>query len=390
MRMQKLSLAASVLAVALSLTGCDIVQFPGANPDTSDRNAAPPPPPTEPVNPLPISDDVLEEVTSGTNTDVAPPAEDTTALEDTTTAADNAPATSETDTGAEFADVTDLLTINTARCAPSSEDTFTLAEVAGAQPAADSAFTPQTVNGTPVTAADFPGIVKMEPRRELASGGVSSGHCGATRIAETWFVTAAHCLDNTYDEIRLIATNSSLRNPAATRVEATASLCHASYGGSSGQYANDVALVKVSSEAAEALQNVPIARFGATQSPLSPATYPTVSMAGWGLTGFNGNLSDTLLSAELAMVASGPAAITVASQENAGPCIGDSGGPLQVIDTDGNPTVVGVLSVVEQNRATGEFCSGDYNARYTNLQGYVDWIESVMSVCESNFDLCAR
>ena len=114
-------------------------------------------------------------------------------------------------------------------------------------------------------------------------------------------------------------------------------------------------------------------------------------MAGWGITSFTGGeLSNTLLSAELNVVSSGPAAVTVASRETAGPCIGDSGGPLMIDEADGAPKVIGVLSVVEQNRQTGAFCEGDYNARYTNLQGYLDWIDSVIGVCTTRPELCAR
>ena len=80
----------------------------------------------------------------------------------------------------------------------------------------------------------------------------------------------------------------------------------------------------------------------------------------------------------------------MASLDNAGPCIGDSGGPLLIDEDDGLPRVVGVLSVVEQNRTTGKFCEGSYNARYTNLQGYISWVQDVIGVCETSPELCAR
>jgi secreted trypsin-like serine protease len=111
-------------------------------------------------------------------------------------------------------------------------------------------------------------------------------------------------------------------------------------------------------------------------------------MAGWGLTRFGGQLSNDLLATAIRITAVGPAAITVASHAGAGPCIGDSGGPLYVTEADGSKSVVGILSVVEQNRATGQFCAGDYNGRYTNLQGYTGWIDSVIALCESEPDAC--
>ncbi|MDP1554393.1 MAG: trypsin-like serine protease, partial [Hyphomonas sp.] len=139
---------------------------------------------------------------------------------------------------------------------------------------------------------------------------------------------------------------------------------------------------------AAAIPSVPVARTGATRLTLAPANYPTGEMAGWGITHFGGQLSNELLKTALRITAVGPAAITVASQGGAGPCIGDSGGPLYVSEADGSRTLVGVLSVVEQNRATGQFCAGDYNGRYTNLQGYAGWIDSVIAFCEAEPAAC--
>ncbi|MEM7004422.1 MAG: trypsin-like serine protease [Pseudomonadota bacterium] len=362
----RIVLASVMVASAFVLTSCDVVQFPGTGPAPEQtENRIPPPPPTTEVNPIPISEDIL----------------DNAVFDDTAETVDI--------DGSASTPIDDaLLAINAIRCGPALEETPTFAEAANAQPAA-AVFSPQAVNGTPVTAADFPGIVKLEPKRRIADG-ISSGHCGATRISENWFVTAAHCLDNVYDQIELIATESSLRSSLAKTVNAVASICHAAYGGAAGEYANDIALIGISEDDAAMLTDVPIARFGDTDSPLTKSAYPEARMAGWGLTSFGGSLSDELLSAELDIVSTGPAIITVASRDSAGPCIGDSGGPLLIEESDGRPTVVGVLSVVEQNRITGEFCSGDYRARYTNVQGYVDWISNIRTRCDASPDLCAR
>ena len=376
-----------VLALAgFSLTACDVVKFPGVG---SKEERPVPPPPIAPEIPVAIPDDASNptEVPAIEVTPVEPPAPDL----DVPDRPANEPDIVEEELVDEYAGIDNLLAINAVRCAPTTEEaSLTLAEIAGAKPAS-ATVTTQAVNATPITTAAFPGIVKMEPKRTLASGGISSGHCGATRIANNWFITASHCLDDTYDEIDLIATESSLTDPRAVRVKAAASLCHVAYGGARGQYTNDVALIGISDEDADAFSAVPIARFGATDKPLGSVNYPQARMAGWGLTSFdNGELSNTLLTAELNMVSSGPAIVTVASRDTAGPCIGDSGGPLLIDEADGASKVIGVLSVVEQNPETGEFCKGDYNARYTNLQGFTDWIEGVIGVCTSSPELCAR
>lgn len=359
--MQAMKFGQGILLAAASfgLVACDLIAFPGAGPKDKSSEQTLPPPPGAP-------DD----------------AEQSAALETGVLGQNNT-------TPATTPPVQTLIEINATRCAPTTEETLTLAQLTGAREAAAN-VTPQTVNGTIVTAAAFPGIVKMEPRRQLSSGGISTGHCSATRISEHWFVTASHCLDDIYDEISLITTEANLQDPRAITVQATTSICHAAYGGRQGLYSNDIALVGISDAAAAQLIDLPIARYGVTEKPLDPANYPKARMAGWGLTGFDGQLSNTLLSAELSVVTSGPATITVASRADAGPCIGDSGGPLLVDENDGKPRVVGVLSVVEQNRTTGEFCKGAYNARYTNLAGFQEWIDGVISTCEASPDHCLR
>lgn len=356
------------LAAACILSACDNVRLPG-----SEVPEAETPVPTETT-----STEATESTVSEASVTVPEPE---TVDNSTIGSADPEP----------VLQVGDLAAINAQLCGlpiKPLDDSLTLAELTGAEPADPDLVGTATINGMTASLIDFPGLVKMEPREFLASGSISSGHCGATRISETWFITAAHCLDDDYDEVSLVIESETLSSPLAKRVNASASVCHGAYGGAGNNYVNDIALIRVSDEAVSELSRVPIASFGETQNTLVPFNYSEARMAGWGLTDFRGSLSDTLLSATLKMTGTGPAAIGVLSQEGAGPCVGDSGGPLYVTEEDGSSVVVGVLSVVEQNLATRQFCEGDYGARYTNLQGYGDWIESVISTCENGLGLC--
>ena len=358
------------LAAALLLSACDQVRFPSAD------------------EVLPNGTDAQTPVAE-TETDVPEPT--VASVEETT-----APDASEVDVAgvedpAQPAPITDLAAINATLCGLPVRpmgDSPTVAEATLAQAPDEDSISIQAVNGTAATLAAFPGLVKMEPKEFLPGGAIASGHCGATRIAETWFITAAHCLDDDYDEVTLITGVDNLANPMAVRVSAVSSLCHAAYGGAGGAYVNDIALVRVPETEAEKLGAVPIARYGESDKALVPFNYAEADMAGWGITSFAGSLSNQLLTTRLEMTGTGPAAIGVRSVEGAGPCIGDSGGPLYVTEESGERTVVGVLSVVEQNMTTGGFCEGDYGARYTNVQGYLGWIEDVMAVCDSGGGLC--
>lgn len=365
-------LAATALAIVL--TACDQVRLPGAGEPAAPEQVEASEIEAEPVQ---VSD--IPEAESETPT----VDRDDAAIPDT-----QAPPATVTETLP--APNGGLALLNAARCAQPVETapTPTVASVAGATELEEPLVGAEAVNALAATLAAFPGIVKIEPRKAMGDGRVSVGHCSAVRVRANWFVTAAHCVDQPYDEIRIIGDTANLRSPAAHITRATRAICHAGYLGTDNAYSNDIALVWLTPEEAAPLVNVPVARAASTGQPLAPANYPNVDMAGWGLTRFGGQLSNDLLSAALDLKAVGPAAITVASRGGAGPCVGDSGGPLFVTEADGSRTVVGVLSVVEQNKATGQFCAGDYNGRYTNLQGFAGWIDSVIALCEATPDAC--
>ncbi len=383
--MSKTLLTVGLLGL-FTVAACDQVRLPGPDDVRSTEVTEP----TEPVEPAPTPDETpdptnistpaaeIETQPAPVDTNLETPPEETPELE------------TEIPVEGPLA-ISDLAAINAVTCGlpvRPVDNSLTLAEVTGAQPADTDRVGVAVVEGDAASLADFPGLVKMEPREVLPGGAIASGHCGATRISETWFITAAHCLDDDYDEVMLIVGTETLSSPLGARVNASSSICHAAYGGAGNSYVNDIAMVRVDEADIGALADLPIASYGATQKTLVPFNYPQVRMAGWGLTAFRGSLSDRLLTATLSMTGTGPAAIGVASIEGSGPCVGDSGGPLYVAEEDGSQTVVGVLSVVEQNLETRQFCEGSYGARYTNLQGYEDWITDVIATCENGLGLC--
>ncbi|HPF24906.1 MAG TPA: trypsin-like serine protease [Hyphomonas sp.] len=389
--MKRHLLAGAALIALAALSGCDAVRLPVFNPAESDTAVA-------------------AEADTGAQTEpdaiVAEAAADTT-VEGETPTVDRGEGTDESallspasivggdaDLVPPAQDTTtpsvSLAEFNAVTCGlpDTAAPTPTVGAVAGATQLEEPTIGAQAVNALAASLTNFPGIVKIEPVKPATDGVVVTGHCGAVRIANHWLVTAAHCVDEPYEELRIIGTAENLRSPLARVTQGEFAVCHGGYAGTENGYANDLALIRLTDDEVAALGDVPVAHYGMTGKPLAPANYPDAEMAGWGLTHFGGKLSNDLLSAKIRITAIGPSIIYVASQGGAGPCVGDSGGPLYVTEADGTKTAVGVLSVVEQNRETGQFCAGDYNGRYTNLQGYSDWMTEVMALCDADEEAC--
>ncbi|MCI4644589.1 MAG: serine protease, partial [Hyphomonadaceae bacterium] len=277
--------------------------------------------------------------------------------------------------------IASLAEINAATCGLPEEaaPTLTIAQLnapAGDTPRPEALLQSQVAGAAAIVSSLdlFPGIVKMEPIQFRENGDIASGHCGATRISENWFLTAAHCIDQGYDEIRFIAGTTNLRQTDSAQIfNADAAICHGGYRGQDTDMINDLALVHVSDETLPAIRTLPVASYGAPEEVFSQDNYAQPVMAGWGTTRYGALPSDQLLSAPLNLVSASPGVIVVESADGQGPCEGDSGGPLYVTEEDGQRRVVGVLSNVLS--AQGEPpCSGLYRGRYTNVAGYVDWI----------------
>ena len=384
---------------AITLFGCDVLlEEEGAGPPPPNMPA---PPPLDDYEPLPEASS-FPEVMETPVPDSTLPGPDPTPQSEETSTPDSAEAGDMQGNDNIFAmpleeKLVELAKFNAAPCSTVLNDNSeTIAEAANAQPPVRQPRVGAAVVGGGMSSAsqslmvmigDYPGIAKLEPREQISENAESSGHCGATRIANNWFITAAHCLDDSYDRIILRVGGENLSSPLVRDVEANGAICHAGYTGTRGNLLNDIALIHISNSVAAELPNTPSAALVEADDALNPATVPSARMAGWGMTTPGGNLSMTLLGAEVTIGQIGPALIRINSVEGKGPCVGDSGGPLFVDGVSDEPLLIGVLSGVEY--APGEqACEGDYTARYTNVQGYLGWLNSVRSACESNAALC--
>lgn len=238
----------------------------------------------------------------------------------------------------------------------------------------------------PLRARDLPGIVKLEPEFDLNVEEIAKGHCSATRIADDWFVTAAHCVTNGYDRIVLKVGSESLLSENIRSVPVDYAVCHAGFTGENNLYENDLSLLHIADEDLPALEGVPIIAWGRTSQPFDTVSYTAARVGGWGLKTYHGELNERLQKMELDILEIDPKRIKLASRAGRGPCVGDSGGPLMIEDA-GKPVLMGVLSTISANRF-GEMCVGQYISTYTNLSNYRGWARNAMEVCDAEEDLC--
>ncbi len=239
-----------------------------------------------------------------------------------------------------------------------------------------------------IRARDLPGIVKLEPERDLDPYEVSKGHCSATRIATNWFVTAAHCVSNDYDRINLRTGSESLSSNDIRTVPVDFAICHAGFTGRNNLYDNDLSLLYVSNNRLGDLARVPVISWGMTGVPFTKARFHAARVGGWGLKSFGGELNDHLQKMELDIVQIDDKTIRLGSRAGRGPCIGDSGGPL-IVEDEGKPVLMGVLSTISAN-SSGEMCEGRYVSNYTNLTSYQPWILNTVMTCNADIEVCRK
>lgn len=227
---------------------------------------------------------------------------------------------------------------------------------------------------TPPELEVHPGLVKLE--QILSPVGTQRHHCAATRIAENWFLTAAHCAKfrgtaaSVYDMI-IVAPQIDTAGEDAIIVPVEGAVCHDAWYEQTNKFDDDVALLYVADPTP--LSAVRIARLdGADGFSLPPSAFDQLYFAGWGKNGNNRFLQG----GPLDLLRLGETLVLADQVDGFGPCVGDSGGPLYAAGGEREPVVAGVLSAV-----TNDSCPPYDRAFYVRVRSFIDWIETGMATC---------
>lgn len=243
----------------------------------------------------------------------------------------------------------------------------------------------RVVGGVPIVIDDAPSIVGLLSRPGLENSGSHflSQFCAGTLIADTWVLTAAHCvaaLDGSTTEpaeILAIANTDDLNNPVGAELEVVEIIVHPDYFTTFG---SDIALLRLGSSA-----SAEIAPLNAEVLVLDES----VTVAGWGATMHTveeGSFAfPSQLNAVDVAVLPGPLCNTLPAyagiinetmvcagfpEGGRDTCQGDSGGPLYRALEDGVLSVAGITSF-------GEGCALENRPGvYTDVIVFTDWIRS--------------
>lgn len=225
--------------------------------------------------------------------------------------------------------------------------------------------------------SEYPGLIKIEGIRSTI--GTQREHCAAVRVAEHWFLTAAHCIVDldistakpTYDVIA-VTPAVNVRGPDIQVQSVRGAVCHSAYGMNRQQYPNDVALFYL--DDVTAFQDVAIANLETMAERLLPRDLSDVYIAGWGRNGG----TQFLQGGPVRIVEPGEAVLVANKIGVRGPNVGDSGAPLYARTPNG-PLVVGILSQVTQD----EDQNGD-SSIYVRSKSVFEWVQLTMAVCEQD------
>jgi len=222
-------------------------------------------------------------------------------------------------------------------------------------------ITPKIVGGNPATQGDRTYQAYL-------------GGCGGTVIADTWILTAAHCVGNGYPSSVRVGVHDKSTNQGET-ISVSQIIAHPSYSGNS----YDVALLKLASPVNSSYVRAKLPTADVLQAVAQPGDMLTVS--GWGALSEGGSGPDVLHEVDVPVVSTSTCNSSAAyggqiddtmicagySQGGKDSCQGDSGGPI-VAAYQGEIYSIGTVS-------WGQGCArpNKYGV-YARTSHFIDWI----------------
>lgn len=238
------------------------------------------------------------------------------------------------------------------------------------------------VGGYPAKLGEFPHMAALGYR--TSTDQLFEFKCGGTLISDQFVLTAAHCLTEELQVVRLgdlnLVSDTDGADPQEFAIDRH--FRHPKYSAKSKH--NDIALLKL----AGAVRFSPRIRPACLYQSAN-VTEQKLTATGYGAVESYGKSANVLLKVVLDQndqascvnyYSSSPARRIIDSQMCAGydaggkdTCQGDSGGPLQARDSE-NDCLFHVVAVTSY----GSFCGGTVPGVYTRVGAFLPWIESIV------------
>jgi MYXO-CTERM domain-containing protein len=260
-----------------------------------------------------------------------------------------------------------------------------------------ASFTPYVINGTQAGESELP----WQAYVEVDFGNEYAG-CGGTIIADSWVLTAAHCLmDNgsavSASQVSVGVGASDLNSSALQVLSVNSVYPHSGFNSSTME--NDIALLKLAGSVASPAQPIKLMSVSEQNDAdleFDLATSDNLLLSGWGYTQPDRTAaSDQLMKVLLDGVSDSACAaawgvssesisanfLCANSSDSEGACNGDSGGPLvwqnkaHTADTDSGYRLAGIVSFGSSTQCADT----QLPDVFTQVSSYLNWIEATMA-----------
>lgn len=245
------------------------------------------------------------------------------------------------------------------------------------------ASAPRIVGGNPIdiTAAPWQVLLRIN----------NATQCGGALIADTWILTAAHCMSGMSPSQVEAFVGVTDQNHLGRDHQVQVSQVIVNPGWNSSTYSSDLALIGLAAPVATSPSVQPVALPLVQDSAAWPAAGESATISGWGTTTLNGSSSPLLRAASVQILSSptdtkcgeygtsfvpGNHVCAGMPQGGVDACQGDSGGPLTVA-YNGGAVLAGIVS-------SGSGCADPkYPGLYTRVTSFLPWLRQYVSLPQS-------